>query len=39
MYAVVLNEVRESVDCLILRLNGVDRFPSRVMIGELADVL
>ena len=38
-YDVVLNEVREGVNRLILRSNELDRFPSRVIIGELADVL
>ena len=38
-YGVVLNKIREDVDRLILRSNGVDCFPSRVMIDELADVL
>ena len=37
-YDAVLNEVREGVDRLILRSNGVDRLPYRLMIGELADV-
>ena len=38
-YDVVLNEVSEGVDRLILRSHGVDCFPSRTVIGELADVL